>query len=66
MMDDELTPTRAGCRFISSFFIHTSSFAFCAREQTHFGRILDDVTIRNQIAIVRVGYLAGAAIFSTR
>jgi hypothetical protein len=27
-MNDELTPTRTGCRFVSSFFIHTSSFAF--------------------------------------
>jgi hypothetical protein len=27
-MNEELTPTRAGCRFISSFIIHTSSFAF--------------------------------------
>jgi hypothetical protein len=27
-MNDELTPTRAGCRLVSSFFIHTSSFAF--------------------------------------
>jgi hypothetical protein len=25
-MNEELTPARAGCRFVSSFFIHTSSF----------------------------------------
>ncbi len=41
-MNDELTPTRAGCHFISSFFIHTSSFAFCSREQTHFGQVIAD------------------------
>jgi hypothetical protein len=61
-MNDELTPPRAGCRFVSSFFIHTSAFAFCAREQTHFGRTLDDGIIGNQTTILRDEiHRAGAA-----
>jgi hypothetical protein len=26
MMNEKLTPARTGCRFVSTFFIHTSSF----------------------------------------
>jgi len=28
MMNEELPDSASGCRFVSSFFIHTSSFAF--------------------------------------
>ena len=33
----------------------------CAREQTHFGRTLDDVIIGNQITILRDEHRAGVA-----
>jgi hypothetical protein len=39
-------------RLLPRFFILPSPLAF-AREQTHFGRTLDDVIIGNQITIVR-------------
>ena len=47
----------------SSFFLHPLPLA-CAREQTHFGRTLDDVIIGNQITIVRdEKHRAGVALF---
>jgi hypothetical protein len=63
-MNDELTPSRAGGCFVSSFIIHHLPLV-CAREQTHFGRTLDDVIIGNQITIVRdEKHRAGAAFWN--